>query len=237
MGRQIIFPGLLVSFLVGYLAIAINSQNGEETYKNGGYPPTQEESGRRAENDTTDALSYFGLMYGLGHTAPQNYETSAKWYKLAAEEGDAIAQVKIGIFFHHGVGVQQDYGRALKWYRLSAEQGNAEAQTLLGVMYREGQGVRQHYETAAKWLKLGAKQGNAFAQKTLGSMFFNGHGLPLDYTQAHIWWTIASTHSHSTAKSLRDMVEKKMKPAQIQNARRLAHEWMVKLRLAKVSSR
>jgi len=233
MGRQIIIPGLLVSFLVGYLAIAINSQNAEETYRNGGYPTAFKENGRHVEKDTIDAQSYFGLSYGLGHTVPQNYETSAEWYKLAAEEGDAIAQVNMGIFFHHGVGVQQDYGSALKWYSLSAEQGNADAQTLLGVMYREGHGVRQDYETAAKWLKLGAEQGNAFAQKTLGSMFFNGHGLPQDYTQAHIWWTIASSHSHSTAKSLRDMVEKNMKPAQIQNAQRLAREWMVKMHLAK----
>ena len=77
---------------------------------------------------------------------------AVKWYRKAAEQGDADAQVFLGLMYRNGKGVQQDYAEAVKWVRKAAEQGNAEAQFNLGVivMYRSGKGVQQDYAEAVK---------------------------------------------------------------------------------------
>ena len=74
-----------------------------------------------------------------------------KWYRLAAEQGNASAQYNLGVMYQNGQGVPQDYKTAVKWYRLAAEQGNASAQGNLGVMYALGTGVLKDYVYAHMW--------------------------------------------------------------------------------------
>ncbi|MEI8182452.1 MAG: tetratricopeptide repeat protein, partial [Desulfomonile sp.] len=58
---------------------------------------------------------------------PQNYEEALKWYRKAADQGDAIAQRFLGFMYYEGQGVPQNYKEALKWYRKAADQGNKKA--------------------------------------------------------------------------------------------------------------
>ncbi len=46
-----------------------------------------------------------------------------KWWRLAAEQGDAVAQYNLGVKYAQGEGVSEDYAEAIKWWRLAAEQG------------------------------------------------------------------------------------------------------------------
>ena len=52
-----------------------------------------------------------------------------KWYRLAAEQGNAYAQNNLGVMFQQGQGITQNDKTALKWYRRSAKQGLAISQT------------------------------------------------------------------------------------------------------------
>ena len=88
-----------------------------------------------------------------------------KWYRLAADQGDASAQHNLAVMYDNGQGVTQDYAQAVKWYRLAADQGYASAQSNLGVMYSNGQGVPQDYVQAHKWYNLAAAQGDADGAK------------------------------------------------------------------------
>lgn len=45
-------------------------------------------------------------------------------YRKAAEQGDAVAQRKLGYRYGNGIGVKQDHAEAFKWYRKAAEQGD-----------------------------------------------------------------------------------------------------------------
>ena len=75
---------------------------------------------------------------------PQDDAEAVRWYRLAAEQGEAIAQNNLGLMYSNGWGVPQDYAEAIRWYRLLAEQGKAGAQNNLGVMYdSNGRGVPQ----------------------------------------------------------------------------------------------
>ncbi len=88
-----------------------------------------------------------------------------KWYRMAAEQGDADAQTDLGIMYDNGFGVPQDYAAALKWYRKAAEQGYADAQHCLGTMYLHGFGVTRDYVQAHMWFNLAAAQGLEDARK------------------------------------------------------------------------
>ena len=99
---------------------------------------------------------------GLDAAQRQDYKTAYKLWLPLAEQGDADAQVLLGVMYDKGQGVPQDYKESIKWYRLSAEQGDAIAQYNLGVMYGKGQGVPQDYQEAGKWYRLSAEQ-SAFA--------------------------------------------------------------------------
>ena len=93
-----------------------------------------------------------------GFTAVQrgDYAAALKLWKPLADQGDALAQLNLGLMYSTGEGVPQDYVEAVKWTRKAADQGLAQAQFNLGVMYSKGQGVPQDYVEAHKWYNLSA---------------------------------------------------------------------------------
>ena len=63
---------------------------------------------------------------------------------MAADQGHAVSQCRIGNFYAIGKGgVEKNEVEALKWYRKAAEQGYAEAQYDLGFMYANGLGFEK----------------------------------------------------------------------------------------------
>jgi len=66
-------------------------------------------------------------MYDAGQGVPRDYKAAVKWYTLAAEQGDAMAQLNLGVNYVTGKGVPQDYVRAHLWWSLSASTGNETA--------------------------------------------------------------------------------------------------------------
>ncbi|WP_304666925.1 tetratricopeptide repeat protein, partial [Neisseria bergeri] len=68
-----------------------------------------------------------------GQGVRQDYAQAVQWYRKAAEQGYAGAQVNLGLMYEQGQGVRQDYAQAVQWYRKAAEQGYAGAQVNLGL--------------------------------------------------------------------------------------------------------
>ncbi len=118
-----------------------------------------------------------------------------------------------------------DYATAVREWRPLAEQGDATSQFNLGAMYDKGLGVPQDYVQAVKWYRKAAEQGHASAQYSLGAMYAQGHGVTQDYVQAHTWFNLAGAQGDKVAVTSRDRVAKRMTPAQISEAQRLAAKW------------
>jgi uncharacterized protein len=166
-----------------------------------------------------------------GETAWRNgdHATALRLFRALAEEGKPAAQARLGLMYFVGIGgVPQNYAEAAKWYRLSANQGTASPQTMLGLMYARGQGVPQDYVEAVRWYRKAAEQGFAAAQTHLGVMYEEGRGVPQDYVEAHKWWNLAAAQGNADAVKNRDIVAKRMTPAQIAEAQKLAREWKPK---------
>ena len=96
-------------------------------------------------------------MKGLG--VDQDDAEAVKWFRCAAEQGDAEAQHRVGFAYMTGRGISQDDAEAVKWFRLAARQGDAEAQYWMGYAFAKGIGVRPNEAAAARWYRLAAEQG------------------------------------------------------------------------------
>ena len=72
-----------------------------------------------------------GFAYSYGQGVPKDEVEAVKWFRKAAEQGDARAQFHLGFAYSNGQGVTKDDAEAIKWFRKAAEQGDAEAQEAL----------------------------------------------------------------------------------------------------------
>ena len=59
-------------------------------------------------------------MYANSQGAPQDDVEAVRWYRLAADQGDAIAQYQLGLAYRDGEGVPQDDIQAHMWFNLAA---------------------------------------------------------------------------------------------------------------------
>ncbi len=61
------------------------------------------------------------------HGVPQDYAEAVKWFRLAADQGDAFAHNNLGAMYEYGQGVLQDNVMAHMWYNIAAANGNSKA--------------------------------------------------------------------------------------------------------------
>lgn len=191
----------------------------------------------------TMAQSVLGDMYYWGVGAAQNHVKAVKWWRKAAEQGNAGAQHNLGVIHRDStyyIDIEykhKDFVEAVRWFRQSAEKGHAESQTNLGAMYEHGKGVSQDYSTAVNWYRKAAKQDFANGQINLGLSYENGKGVPQDYKLAYMWYYLAALKGYEKAQKNLDIVAKKMVPSQIIEAQKLATNcFSTKLKLNKAQN-
>jgi len=168
-------------------------------------------------------VSYRG---GVAAYKRRDYKIAFEKLKPLAEKGDAFVQGMLGTMYVDGKGVTQDYKEAVKWYRKSAEQGTAAGQFSLGSMYEKGRGVTKDLSEAVKWYRKSAEQGKALAQKKISFMYATGTGISKDLIKSYMWVELASQQLDMA--EARKFLEKRITPAQITEAQKLAKEWMEK---------
>ena len=135
---------------------------------------------------------------GIGGMNKDDAE-SAKWYRKAAEQGNAEAQSRVGKMYYNGEGVKANLREAVNWYRKAAEQGMSEAQYLLGKCYCDGAGVRKDEAEALSWYLKAAEQRHTNALEAihnlantsnpeilmvLGTLYNKGTVVPVDQDKA-----------------------------------------------------
>jgi TPR repeat protein len=100
---------------------------------------------------------------------PKDDREAARLFKLAADQGNASAQVHLGFFYSQGRGgLPKDDCEAARLYKQAADQGYDFGQFNLGVFHEHGRGgLPKDEREAARLYKLAADQGNARAQAAL----------------------------------------------------------------------
>jgi hypothetical protein len=115
----------------------------------------------------------------------ENYDVAIRWFRKAADLGNAEAMMGISWIYGNGRGVPQDDAEALRWRKMSAEHGNAVAMWVVGADYEEGKVVPQDYAEAMRWYKKSAGIGNAEAMGRIGSLYADGLGVPRDLCRSY----------------------------------------------------
>ena len=150
---------------------------------------------------------------------------TAKELRKLAEEGDVIAQNRLGLLYEVGEGVPQNYGQAKRWFEEAAKQGYAEAQINLGTLYLKGAAPPRSPQMALFWFSRAAEQGIVPVFAKLGQMYDEAQGVPRDLVQAYMWFHLAATNGEASSAERRDTLATKMTFAQITEAQERAREW------------
>ncbi len=114
--------------------------------------------------------------------------------RVAAEEGDARAQYRMGVYFESGVApISPDPSRAVHWYRKAAEQGFAAARTRLGqALLASDLGLQRDVAAAAAQIRPAAESGYPPAQRFLADLLQEGAGVARDEAEAAAWYRKAA---------------------------------------------
>ena len=163
-----------------------------------------------------------GKEFSTGEIVPQDLKEASKWFRLAADHGDATAAFYLGLGYLRGMGVSRDDWRALHWiyksneggfghacqfldsiiqtYKSDAEKGDSTAQFFLGVAYEQGNAVQRDFTKAVEWYRKAAKQGHPGAQTFLAYALLTGTGIAKDPEQAVAWFRKAAVQGNPEAQ-------------------------------------
>lgn len=175
----------------------------------------------KAEKGDAHAQVTMGQIYARGlEGEPEDPKQAMTWYSLAAaqgnadgkdavkelnnriaaEEGDAAAQYKLGQSYARGGVLKSDYKLAFEWNRKAAENGNADAQFDLGFNYNRGYMVPKDSAQALTWFRKAAEQGHVAGQFYVGVAYAQGNGVPQDNNQALMWLRMAAQQGNVAAQ-------------------------------------
>ena len=144
------------------------------------------------------ALTILGFRAADGTDgAAVNLPDAVKYLTRAAENGQAVAQYRLGTFYEHGQGVAVDSAKAARWYELSAAQGNRKAMHNLAVFYAS----RKDLANAARWFAKAAALGLSDSQFNLAVLYERGDGLPQSLVDAFKWYSIAAASGDVESKA------------------------------------
>lgn len=113
------------------------------------------------------ALAYGRALYGGEHGVTSDYQNAARYFKIAADAGDADARNFLGVMSELGWGGPMDRAMAERWFRQAALQGHPKAQSNLGRILGPLAENKETRIEALAWLLIASDQGEVTAGKEL----------------------------------------------------------------------
>jgi TPR repeat protein len=165
------------------------------------------------------------VMFRKGDEVPHSDAEAAKWYRKAADKGDASASVELAQQLVKGLGVQQDYPEARRRCGDAAKAGFGPGAYCLALMDREGLGGPKDFEQAAKWFGEAANLQDARALLFLGDMYSKGEGVKQNKEIAYMWYWIAANSEIKEAAQSEERLKQEMDKKTVERAQRKAMEW------------
>src|SRR5262245_23117574 len=143
----------------------------------------------RAESlDQIQKSAPYALADALMRYAQRDYVRALELLAPLAEQGNGVAQLKLGIIFSRGKVNSPDHMAALRWFTKAAENGQVEAQFELGRIYRDGLGTRADGKLATYWLARAAEKNTPHAISALGELYLGHRDFPQDFAVARSWF-------------------------------------------------
>jgi len=110
----------------------------------------------------TSAEELSPLAAGQSAFNAGNYSLSFSLWSTLATQGNAEAQVFVGLSYDNGWGTERSARLARVWYRKAAKNDNTSGQYLLGLHYIQGSSAER--AKGLMWLQRAADNGDSAAQ-------------------------------------------------------------------------
>jgi|GEM_PF-3288478 len=195
-----------------HAAFALAELTADRTLKQPGIDPSDADAVEReimrlyllaATNGSRLGQVAAGLRYAQGVGISQNMLEASRWFREAANAGDANAQFNLGALHAAGAltGGTPDHAAALPWFEKAAAQGHPDAQYNLGLAAAQGLGREVDNAVAARWFGAAASRGVADAQAGLAYLTYQGLGTPKDEQKAAELYAAAAEQGHLIAQN------------------------------------
>jgi localization factor PodJL len=133
-----------------------------------------------------------------------------RFVRLAAENGLAPAQYRLGKLFETGENVAKDLAEARRWMERAAEGGHRRAMHTLAIFYAEGRGAPQDFAAAARWFEQASLYGATDSQYNLAVLYEQGLGVPMSLADAYAWYAIAGRSGDADAAGRADALASRL---------------------------
>lgn len=143
-------------------------------------------------------------FYNEDKDVDDNAEKAFSWYLKAANQGNAIAQAKVGGIYHDGIYVPLDHTKAFEWYQKAVKEDVAEAQFGLALIYAYGNEIPKDPKKSKYWLEKAVAQGYAPALFHLAYDYQNHYGDDESQKKAlEMFKQLANTESRNSEYAVR----------------------------------
>jgi TPR repeat protein len=180
--------------------------DGMRAWRRGDHEAAMNVLGPFADAGEPDAQNAVGEMLLQGNTGvPRNEAAAAAWFRKAAFQGYARAQVNLGTILERHANIAGTAGirafgnagnagkeEAARWYRRAAIQGFAPGQHHLARLYETGEGVMRNIGLAVFWYTKAVNRNYAPSQFAMGLLRHDGIGLSRNLADARRWYQKAA---------------------------------------------
>lgn len=163
-----------------------------------------------AKKGDIEAAYKLGLIYEKGEEVYRDLKIAAKWYRKAAQNGHAWAQVAIGHLHAIGRGTTRSQTKAREWFsKATSQRKDMDVLAQVAELYYHGFGEGYQWfwadgAEAARLATIAAANENAEGQYRLAEMHVHGWDVPKDMEKAKELYTKAADQGHEMAYEMLD---------------------------------
>lgn len=190
-----------------------------------------DEALRRAASENRGELSAalvkVAEIYAAGNELPKDSAEALKWYRKAADAGDARSAVTVaGLLLGPGRALTQDeYAEARRRCEDAANQKYAPGAYCVAVIHKRGLGMAKDPVESAKWFARTAELGDSRAAFELGEAYWKGDGVKPDPVTAYMWIWLAYNSRVPGAEQDEQELRREMTAKQVEHAKQKASDW------------
>ena len=165
-----------------------------------------------------DPIAQFQL--GLSHLEAGRDADAVRLIRLAANQGQAATQYRLGKLYEFGIGVTANPATAMDLMEKAASNGNRIAMHDLGHYHATGTGgAAPNITQAVAWFQKAAERGVLDSQFNLGVLFQGGAGIEKSPIDSYVWYAVAGAQGDKVALQRRDLLARDLSPGQLAQAK------------------
>lgn len=178
-----------------------NFEAGQQAYFQFEYDKAVQLFRLAAEQGNVDAMLKLGHMYTFSdmHFLPTISGEPYRWYRMAADRGNAEGQYAVAWIYQHNNGAE-----AVRFYRLAADQGHNAAMSSLGYLYETGRtDLPINHAEAARWYRMAVDRNqDANSWEALKRLYACGRSNPQVYAEGLQWYRSLADQGDPRAQTI-----------------------------------